>query len=40
MPAIGGALVGILGVWHGEIIGTGTEQIAPFLQGDPACGCC
>jgi CIC family chloride channel protein len=33
VPAIGGALVGVIGVWHGQVIGTGTEEIASFLQG-------
>ncbi|MCZ2111728.1 MAG: chloride channel protein [Dehalococcoidia bacterium] len=35
-PAIGGALVGLIGVWHSEIIGTGTEQIASYLNGETA----
>jgi CIC family chloride channel protein len=35
-PAIGGALVGVIGVWHGQILGTGTEEIAAYLQGTQA----
>jgi len=35
-PALGGAAVGLLGVWHGAVIGTGTTEIASYLQGDNA----
>lgn len=35
-PAAGGALVGVLGVWHFAVIGTGTSEIAGYLQGDSA----
>ena len=35
-PAVGGAIVGVLGVWHFAVIGTGTPQIASYLQGDNA----
>lgn len=35
-PALGGALVGVIGVWHGQILGTGTEEIAAYLQGTQA----
>lgn len=35
-PAIGGALVGVIGVWHHDIIGTGTPQIAAYLNGETA----
>jgi len=35
-PALGGALVGVLGVWHFAVIGTGTNEIASYLQGDHA----
>ncbi len=31
--AAGGALVGIIGVWHGEILGEGVQQTASFLRG-------
>jgi CIC family chloride channel protein len=32
--AIGGALVGVIGVWHGEVLGEGVQQTASFLRGD------
>ncbi|MEO9256588.1 MAG: chloride channel protein, partial [Tepidiformaceae bacterium] len=35
-PALGGALVGVIGVWHGQILGTGTKEIAAYLQGTQA----
>lgn len=35
-PALGGAVVGMIGVWHGQILGTGTEEIAAYLQGGEA----
>ena len=35
-PAVGGALVGVIGVWHHEIIGTETTEIAAYLDGDTA----
>ncbi|MGH2634083.1 MAG: chloride channel protein [Tepidiformaceae bacterium] len=35
-PAVGGALVGVLGVWHFTVIGTGTTEIASYLQSDSA----
>ncbi len=35
-PALGGALVGALGIWQFAIIGTGTPQIASYLLGNHA----
>lgn len=32
-PALGGLLVGVIGVWHHQIIGTGEPQIASYLGG-------
>lgn len=31
--AIGGALVGLIGVWHGAVLGEGVQQTAAFLRG-------
>ncbi len=37
-PAIGGALVGVIGVWHVAVTGTGTNEIASYLQGGNTIG--
>lgn len=31
--AIGGALVGVIGVWHGQVLGEGVQHTAAFLRG-------